>query len=645
MNGMRLSVLGMIIVGFGAVANAVDEYPYRGAEKNDQKGIIHKVIVTTATEVRRDPAKPKPDSVPAKKPEKLKPFSIRYQIQILEDDVSGSASIRKSSDGKKNINGFGEVLVVDGKEWVKIGRSTHKSDGWIDASQARSWKTRSALEPKGLEGRPMTVYPTKDLNDDDDTIKSTPRKKNDDARTHTTLALILEPPENRDDPVYEMVLYTGRIDFDTPSFEDSIIEMVFVIDTTRSMAPLLKGVKAVVKQTATALSSKNLESVKSQFRFGLVEYQDSTPGLTPAHVRIPLTDIDSFVDQFELVNVTDLPSEEEAEDVVAGLMAALTHDPKDSKKSVGWSVNSSKHIILLGDASAHLPPSPKSTTGKTIADVLEIAHKSDEKKLESHFKNYNIHSILASHGINNPDSKLAKEQFELLSKHRGRTEGLHDVLENQSAPEIKRVVDGMVVSFKQLAAIVKSPVAFKDRVDSGKTTVAPITATFWKLYPGADQTTQVRHGWGQAWNKERQETATDVLFIRYVELRRLKSKLTQLLDDLDLLKSRPEERGDTKQLLASMRSIFAKTHTGEPIDENTKLQDIIKDLPLQNDALTISVVDIAGMDNAEFASWVRRIESTRKRAQEMIDDPIDEWVVLDKESLEMFRFLRINELP
>ena len=67
------------------------------------------------------------------------------------------------------------------------------------------------------------------------------------------------------------------------------------------------------------------------------------------------------------------------------------------------------------------------------------------------------------------------------------------------------------------------------------------------------------------------------------------------------------------------------------------------------DALEISIQELAAMPDDAFTEWLAKLENTKRTAAEIVDLPDDTWMQLDdgtdRSDDLLFRPLRIEELP
>lgn len=184
--------------------------------------------------------------------------------------------------------------------------------------------------------------------------------------------------------------------------KDVKADIVFVIDTSRSMQPFIDMTRQAVAQMSRSFSAETAD----RFRFGLVVYRDSlevapqleyvTRNLTPE-----LVDADGLVGLLEKdAAATAVGSIDYAEEAFAGVDEAL-----HSK----WREGALRFVILVGDASSHPKGHKQNTTGK------------DETDLRREYDDAQVH-LFAIH-LQDPrakeDHERAMAQFSHLARVRG----------------------------------------------------------------------------------------------------------------------------------------------------------------------------------------------------------------------------------
>lgn len=316
-------VASLVLVGLGVFpgpAHAGPELLIRAKVNGRESGVYEKVIVTHARASLVDA----PAANARGKP--VEPFDIFFRL--------------KTDSGEAEQGGF-----------VRVGTSRGEPRGWIRREQVTPWSTRFVLDPI-REGDRQFVATTAD-GVPIRAINEAPVP--DNARR---FALVTGSPEA--DPggesQYPIVVYTGPINNKDARGRDDItdlkLEVIFVLESTDFMlgkfgdVVLLDLIKDLLRDLVQSIRSD--PELAGAVRLGVVEYQDSTQNAQfVSRLTCPLTDdpsrIIASLDSFAPVALKD----DFPDDAIAGLVTAI-------QDNAGWSGNSSKHIILIGQAACQL---------------------------------------------------------------------------------------------------------------------------------------------------------------------------------------------------------------------------------------------------------------------------------------------------
>ncbi len=220
-----------------------------------------------------------------------------------------------------------------------------------------------------------------------------------------------------------------EVDLDAEAVRKTDVDIVFVMDMTRSMQPFIDNTRNAVKELAEKVIAE--EGMDSGVRFGLVGFRDDasqikaleftakdfTPELLPADQFIELID--------KQVKATRIGSIDYAEEVYAGVDMAI-----DSN----WREGSLRFLVLIGDASAHEPGHKQSTTHKDAA-VLHQALVDDGQYLAAvHLRDYRMGN----------DHPIAEAQFSTLSRIKGSEESALVAVDLGEQPDYEEFRSGIV---------------------------------------------------------------------------------------------------------------------------------------------------------------------------------------------------------
>lgn len=560
-----------------------------------------------------------------------------------------------------------EAKAEDQNGWVQVGNAKGDGIGWIKNAEVKDpqtgnmcppfihWLSRFMLEPKAPEdsadtakaftvtneaGKPLATYrgrggeklafaPILDDTADADRFK---------------VAFMLEKPPAQEGGV--TVVQEGKMEKLT---QDLSADLVFVIDTTASMTPLIDATKNIVQQVVDALRQASPE-MQDSFRFGLVAYQDSTPGLKPFEVLSKLTDANSFQQKLASLAAGTQGSQETAEDVLAGLTAAISPD-------MGWGQSTAKHVILLGDASAHLgSDNPKNTTKGTIEGVLAQAKSQSGGNLENNLGTITFSAVRAIQQNNDPaENELSKSQFEFIASNAGGLAGYHKDVDPNNSAEKEDTIRGMVESFRSamrsLGGLKRGDFAAVE-MEAKKGTSAISTQIF-QIAEGIkpEEIKPVMQGLASDRNSDGDLVAPKALHVSMADMKILASTLDFLYQSLQRM-DEGGERSNVAILMNQLQTTVVMAELGEKgtqFDQGTSLKAVISALPLKSDALEMTIGELAGLPDDAFKAWLEKLGSTLATAKKIVDEPTGQWMALDNgddksESL-LFRRIRVEDLP
>jgi len=631
---LRVALL-LSVGGFNAVAMAAGK---EDLIRDEDSGGIHRKLIISADGVGLY------DKPNGSTNETLKTFEIFFQLWPSED-----AKASKTPDQ----NG-----------WLRIGNAKGEERGWIKEDKVKDpqtgkelepcipWLTRFMLDPRTPESPTAPVFTIERVNGQDAAqVKFTGKG----AGQKQAIAPILDDMAGGE--TYKVAFVLGRaqqqpgaasVIQEQVTAKDLTIDLVFVIDTTASMTPLIDATKDVVKQCVEALKTSNPE-LRQSTRFGLVAYQDSTPGLKPVEIVCPLADANTFQQKLSILAAAGQGSEEPAEDVLAGLAAAIG-------PNMGWNPNAMKHVMLLGDASAHLT-GPKNTTGSTLEAVVAASQKQAGGEVVNNLGSITFNAVRAKQQGNDPaEDQLCREQFQFIAGNASRVQGFYaDIDPNNSAEKSKTVKD--MVEFYRVAlqglsgAKSGNVTAVAAAATSGKSAIADQCYQLVNALGVSDGIPPVATGEASDRDKDGNLVAVKKVFVSKADIKRLSSVLGFLYDSMKQSND-AGERSDVALVMNTLQTTVALVSSGEKgtqFDKGVSLKKVISELPLKSDALEITIQELASMPDDAFTEWLAKLDATRTTAKEIADIPDDQWLPLsegaDRSDDLMFRHLRLEELP
>ncbi len=385
-----------------------------------------------------------------------RPFASIYSAAAASED----AVIQANVPAFKPLyvfdrQGLDLSLPSDPRGWYQVGRTKTEPEGWMQAKDVLEWRQallvsythpgnplegrrpvlmfndRAALEAvvddMDMAGKAKGIYEAIDGGNIPDSVVSMEPQRFVDITRNFYVLPILQWSQTRIDGDDVRLLQLaaavpGSRGADTLASPDYLeqaqvgrsaggampgvqTDVVFVIDTTRSMQPFID----MTREAVVGMTKKFSAETADRFRFGLVAYRDSleaapqleyvtrnlTPELVPGEKLVELLETEG--------GATAVGSVDYAEEAFAGVDMALR-----SK----WRDGALRFVILIGDASSHPKGHPQNTTGK------------DETDLRREYDDAQVH-LFAIH-LQDPraveDHPRALAQFSQLSRVRGDAE-------------------------------------------------------------------------------------------------------------------------------------------------------------------------------------------------------------------------------
>lgn len=548
----------------------------------------------------------------------------------------------------------------DGDEDLKndhyhVGTSDGAHRGWIHKDHVIAWNSRFVLDPQFEPGRVFKAYTTKEKTGESELVAP--------ITGHKRVAAILETVDAGKTPIYKIAFYAGKTSTDTDSpiskasnapsiqpikpeevLRKLKLEVVYVIDSTGSMTPLIKGTKDVIRQSAEELAKR--PELQGAIRFGLVTYQDSTSGLIPSRMVSKLTtDMKAFTAAVESVQAATISSEETQEDVLAGMKMGIEES--------GWDETSLKHIILLGDASALLT-GPKNSTGLDIQRIIDRARPQARAETAKELNVKNLHAVRALNPVDPEDGKRCDAQFKEIAGNNTEYKGMYLELDPNRDADIKRVVAAITNELNNTYELVA---AGRKGTTLTPPTNAPangsISTSYWRLHAtlmtGNRPVSPVLTAFACDKDSEGRELALQKVILYKKDVVRLHSSLDSLYTQLKEIKD-PAERANIDSVLDALKIALASRVAGQSIGLDTNLEALISELPLSTDVLRTTPKQIATLNQAGFEIFLGKIKSAADRTQQILND---QWNVVkipgssgnnDAEK-EEFNYLHISQLP
>lgn len=599
-----------------------------------------------------------------------RPFSNLYR----------GAAAEQAGVVRANLPAFKPLFVFERKDidlrdptapkgWYRVGRARTAAEGWVQARDVLEWRQalllsythpgnplegrrpvlmfrdRGALEgiveDMDMAGRAEALYKELDAGKTPAAVVSMEPKRfvditrqfymlpilqwsqtqigGDDVRL---LQLAAAVPSSRgadslENPEYRSQAQVGR-DAAGAALRDVKADIVFVIDTTRSMQPFIDMTRQAVTEMARRFTGEKADRV----RFGLVVYRDSveavpqleylTRNLTPE-----LVDAGTLAGLLEKdARATAVGSLDYAEEAFAGVETALA-----SK----WREDALRFVILVGDASSH----PKGhAQNKTRKDEADLRREYDDQQVH----------LMAIH-LQDPRAKedhaAAAAQFGQLSRVRGTAdvsalESVNAFEESEYRALVDRVTRGIGQKLDEAMGVAGAGAG------AGAVEVPESLDRIWDAalieYIGKEATPPKDI---VAWVLDRDlvNPADRALDVRVLVTREQLSSLSQALDKVVQALMRAEVT--QVQFFEALQGVAGQTmKRPEDIGASARLADsgllpaFIQSLPYRSDILSLSDEMFASM-TAEQRSKLEWSILAKLEQYRAINEQVDAWFRLD----------------
>ena len=223
--------------------------------------------------------------------------------------------------------------------------------------------------------------------------------------------------------------------------KDLSIDIVWVVDTTRSMGPFIDKTRDVVIAVSKQLASE--EELKKRINFGVWGYRDPVEAIpaieyTTKNFTPGLQDIDSFLPSISSVKETKVDSVDFPEDLFSGVSDAITQTK--------WTPGALRFLILVGDAPGHELGHKWNISGYDEVTLRSLATEN----------NVTMFSIQIRPKGAQKFQKKAETQFRALSLNAGATDAAYYSVQGTDQKSFAEATQKISAT---LASVVKSAVA------------------------------------------------------------------------------------------------------------------------------------------------------------------------------------------
>jgi tetratricopeptide (TPR) repeat protein len=538
---------------------------------------------------------------------------------------------------------------------VASGRTEENFEGWISKDDVVEWPHRQVLGFRPRAGRdPVRFY--RSLDD----LKTAYQLGSDKGPEPISIEqagseIALMPILDRftfkcqgDDVVGYQVAYVktrpgvgGKWSSGGAGSETAIdlskttLDVVFVIDTTYGMQPFIDATKQVIKEISGELAK---EKSLRQARFGLVAYRDTISNPPPDWYVTKLVcdlktgaDHAAFLKNIDDMDVSGFNSDDTPEDVLAGLRVAI--------QEMDWNPSGFKHIILIGDSSAH-DDDRRNSQKATIEGLLSLAQPTGRESLRQKIA---IHSIRIA-GSDPADHARCEDQFTRIGQGRDYP-GKHMSFGSTDTPAFIAKLLGILSKAAVGLDLAKNGMAAAIPKDTpGFGLLVDMIAAGTESTSGAPTFVS---GFVCEVDRMGHEQVEPLVLVQYGQLELLYTALDYYVI---ALKNAGEPRAtNVKTLLQSMQALAAQVNVGEPVDPNASPATILKyvlGFPVRNKIDAMSLAMLAAMPESDYENWVKEFQASRSIIKGHLDNR-EIWFSLGNENTpeKRYGFIKVTDLP
>ena len=417
-----------------------------------------------------------------------------------------------------------------------------------------------------------------------------------------------------------------------PSPDDIGLDIVFVIDTTASMTPLINMAKNVCKQIASDIH--NDQNLSNKVHFGLVNFRDSEYCAYGARVDCDVTaDYDQFLSALNSLGELE-DSNDAAEDVILGLRAAVDN--------ISWHELSAKHIILVGDSPNK--PTPAAGDINTFAKLYNYTNKDHSKNVvDSALKYIRFNAVVGD--VREDLRDYAIMEFKEVADNKGDRKGFFALLSdpNLSQNLVKALKDGLFAIINERpsgASTSSSTSAFADSVWDLKEMLK-------NSQTGASISGDKVTGFACARTNLDSKCADLNIMILREEMKMFHDQLDQAYRRLDKLNS--GKGGNVKVIFDTFLEEYVGIASGSATDSDYEmsLATVLKlQMPVKTRTLKMSIREIMRMSSDDRAKWMDGIKDAVDRTQAILDKK-EAWTDTFEGASESqrFAFISVADLP
>ncbi len=420
-----------------------------------------------------------------------------------------------------------------------------------------------------------------------------------------------------------------------------LFDIVWVMDTTRSMQPYIEEVRNILQESSKTLGSS--ETLSKHIAFGVWGYRDSESikdiGYQTKNFTPELQPIDTFLTTIAEVKETTTDSVDVNEDLFAGVHDAIT--------KTAWREGSQRFIIVVGDAPAHELGHKWNSSNLDEKTLRTLANESDVTIVGIHVRPERLRKKY---------NNLAKRQFEGLTMNPGMTEALTWSLSSSNranfSADTKNITSTLAKNLESrlVAANIIKPeeqvvVVEEVKVDTSGTSADDIRPDTSQLDQALKAASVTWLGSAanveppsdvEAWvtDKDLMDPSIQALDIRLLISKRQIDTLAIMLNDIIMAGTESQMTSD--DFFTSLQSVSATaSRNADQLAQAQTLQDsglvpsFLEGLPYESQIMSMSADLWASLGPDEQDQFIESLRAKVAAYQSLNETP-DQWIALNQ---------------
>lgn len=406
------------------------------------------------------------------------------------------------------------------------------------------------------------------------------------------------------------------------------LDIVFVIDTTSSMAPYIDAAKEVIRKIAAAVNTN--QNVKGRVRLGLVGYRDSGDEYVSKILFSLETGTNLSAFETALGHIKAEGGGDNPEQVFAGTRSAVTE--------MNWNDIANRHVIVIGDAPNHEDEKSLVSVEAVVAAAQPGASSDD---IEAILQHITIHALHVGEG-SGAEFETCRRQFSTLAAGRDFA-GL-----SANTASVSSFMDSLITNLTNRVGDTEH--AIKGEIAEVTTKADPNSGSLGAVleYLGKEKLVGATFasGYVSETDSKGNRTVEPYVLVGRNDLRAFKSALEFCVTTLEGA-GEPGSK-DVPKILNALKTLTVHLGYGDEITANTPLKDVMQlilGLPIKSSCFDLTPARLAAMSQKDFDAWCGQVDASHSMVTGHIEKA--RWFNLGKETKAelRFAFVRITDLP